>query len=408
VTNLADSADTRQPTIMQIIPRLDTGGAEASTLEMTEAIVGGGGRALVLSEGGRLVAEIERLGGTVLPFPAATKNPVRIIANANAISRLVEKHGIRVLHARSRAPAWSALLAARQTGVPLVTTYHGGYPGTRGPKLWYNSVMTRGRIVIANSGYTGRVIRERYDIDEAKLRIIPRGADLRRFDPAAVSAERTSALLSAWGVQPGRPLILQAARLTSWKGQHIVVEATRILKESGMLGDAVVILAGDAQGRDDYADEVRRQIESTGLTDAVRMVGHCVDMAAACKLATVSLVASTEPEGFGRTSVEALAMGCPVIATRIGATPETLVVDEALPPEQRTGWIVEPGDPLSLAAGLRSSLSVPPQLREAMRSAAIAHVTANFSALRMQLATLSVYDELLGTTMSDTYSKVRG
>jgi glycosyltransferase involved in cell wall biosynthesis len=408
VTILTATAETRKPAIMQIIPRLDTGGAEASTLEMTEAIVGAGGRALVLTEGGRLEPEIERLGGTVLKFPAATKNPARIIANALAISRLVEQHGVGILHARSRAPAWSALLAARQTGVPLVTTYHGGYPGTRGPKLWYNSVMTRGRIVIANSGYTGRVIRERYHIDEAKLRIIPRGADLRRFDPAAVSSERTSALLSAWGVQPGRPLILQAARLTSWKGQHIVVEATRILKESGMLGDAVVIMAGDAQGRADYPEEVRRQIEASGLSDAVRIVGHCVDMAAACKLATVSLVASTEPEGFGRTSVEALAMGCPVIATRIGATPETLVVDEALPPEQRNGWIVEPGDPLSLAAGMRSALSVPAPLRAAMRTAAIAHVAANFSALRMQLSTLSVYDELLGTMMSPAYAAARG
>jgi glycosyltransferase involved in cell wall biosynthesis len=393
--------------ILQIIPRLDTGGAEISTVEMTEAITGAGGQALVATEGGRMAGEIEQLGGTVIEFPAATKNPARIIANGKALAQLVRERNVRIVHARSRAPAWSALLAARLTGVPLVTTYHGGYSGTRGPKLWYNSVMTRGAIVIANSNYTADIIRTRYGVDERKLRIIDRGVDLRRFIPDQVSQERQQNLRLSWGVTADQPVILHAARLTSWKGQHIVVEAARMLKESSALGDAVIVMVGDAQGRDEYRAEIAHQIDTAGLTDRVLLVGHCDDMAAAAKLATVTLIASTKAEGFGRTSVEALAMGCPVIATRIGAPPDTLIADANLPLEQRIGWIVEPGDPLSLAAAIRAVLSVPAATRQIMGERARRHVVENFSALRMQLATLAVYDELLGTTLATTYALAR-
>lgn len=393
--------------ILQIIPRLDTGGAELSTVEMTEAIAGAGARPLIASEGGRLAAEIERLGGTLIPFPAATKNPARIVANARALQKLIRAHGIRILHARSRAPAWSALLAARSTGVPLVTTYHGAYTGQRGPKLWYNSVMARGDVVIANSNYTGNQIRKHYGITDQRVTVIPRGVDLRRFSPELVNSQRVADLVRSWGLEPDRPIILQAARLSSRKGQRVVVEAASLLKNTNTLGNAVFVLAGDVQGRDEFTSELRAMINAMGLENDVRLVGHCADMAAASMAARVAVLASIEPEGFGRTSVEAMAMGCPVIATRIGATPETLLTGPDLAPESRSGWLVEPGDPLDLAAAIKSALSLDPAVRQAMGETARRHVITNYSALRMQLSTLAVYDGLLGTRLASAYQAVR-
>ena len=215
----------RAATILQIIPQLDTGGAEMATLEMAGALSLAGARAVVFSEGGRLVAEIEGAGGQVLTFPAGTKNPARMLANARRLARFIRERGVDLVHARSRAPAWSALLAARRTGVPLVTTYHGIY-GSRGPlKTLYNSVMARGDLVIANSLYTADLIRERHGTPAERLRVIHRGADLAKFDPAAVAPERVRALRDAWGVAAHERVVLQAARLTDWKGQRYVIEA---------------------------------------------------------------------------------------------------------------------------------------------------------------------------------------
>ena len=310
----------RAATILQIIPQLDTGGAELSTIEIAEAVIVAGGRAIVLTEGGRMLERLKATGADVRIFPAATKNPAKLLANAAAIARMIEADGIHLVHARSRAPAWSALRAARVTKRPFVTTYHGAYNETSAPKRLYNSVMARGDLVIANSGYTRDLIRSRYGTPDAKIRVIHRGVDGAAFDPEKVSAERVEHLRSAWGVAPGQRVILQAARLTNWKGQNVVVEAARRLHADGRL-DGIVALAGDAQGRDAYAEGLREAIKAGGLEGRVRLVGHVDDMPAAYLAADASIVASIEPEAFGRTAVESQAMGCPVIATRIGAPP---------------------------------------------------------------------------------------
>ena len=392
------------PTILQIIPRLDTGGAELSTLEITEAVARGGGRMLVLSEGGRLAAEITRLGGEFIAFPAATKNPARMLANAGQIADLVRSRGIDLLHARSRAPAWSTLMAARRTGKPFVTTYHGAYGSVGRLKTAYNSVMARGDIVIANSEFTAGLIEFRHHLPRARLRVIHRGVDLARFDPAAIPAERLATLRRAWRVEPDRPIILQAARLTGWKGQGVLIEAAARLATAGKLGRAVVVLAGDAQGRDGYADGLRAQIATAGLGDSVRLVGHCADIPAAYGLAHVTVVASIEPEAFGRAAAEALAMECPVIATDIGAPPEIL---RSKPDGARTvdrmGWLVAPGDAAALAEALDTALTMAPALRAEIGHAARAQIKAHFTAARMQRATLAVYDELLGTRLAPAF-----
>lgn len=389
--------------IAQIIPRLDTGGAELATLEMTKAVMQAGGRAFVLSEGGRLESQIEDAGGLIQRFPAGTKNPARMMLNAFALARFIRERGVDLVHARSRAPAWSALWAARMTGTPLVTTYHGAY-GNSGPlKPFYNSVMARGQLVIANSRYTSRLIQERHATPPERIRVINRGVDLDQFDPGNVPDDRVASLRARWGVGPDDKLVVHAARLTGWKGQHDVIEAAAKIFAGDGKKPVTFILAGDAQGRDAYAAELEKQIEKHGLQGSVLLTGHCDDMPAAFAAAHVALIASTEPEAFGRTSAEAQAMGCPVIVTRQGASPETLLTAERDGADKATGWIVPVGSPPAMANAIAEALSLSARERREMGTRARAHVMANFTALRMQRETLGVYDECLRSALVTSF-----
>ena len=388
------------PTILQIIPSLDTGGAELSTVEIAAATVAAGGRALVATQGGRLSARVIEAGGEIVPFPAATKNPARMMANARALAALVRREHVDLIHARSRAPAWSALSAARATKRPFITTYHGAYAETGPLKRAYNSVMARGDVVIANSAYTAGLIMSRYGTPEARIRVIHRGVDPHVFDPALIGAERVAKLRADWGIAPGQTLILHAARLTRWKGQTVVLDALTQLTNQP---DWVCVFAGDDQGRTDYTNELRGQIAHAGLGDRVRLAGHVDDMPAAFGLAAVSLIASTEPEAFGRTAIEAQMMGCPVIATNIGAPPETVLSPPGGPAGERTGWLVAPGDAVALAEAMASAITLPADQRLALTRRARTRATGHFSLHAMQRATLAVYDEVLGTQFANTF-----
>jgi glycosyltransferase involved in cell wall biosynthesis len=389
-----------RPTILQIIPRLDTGGAELATVEIAAAVVAAGGRALVATEGGRLADRITADGGEIVPMAMGTKNPWRMWANARRLAELVTREQIDLLHARSRAPAWSALIAARRTGKPFVTTYHGAY-AERGPaKRLYNSVMARGDVVIANSDWTARLIRSRYGTAPERIVVIPRGVDVTRFDPARIGTDRVAALRKDWGVPANAPIVLQAGRLTGWKGQRVLIAAAEKLARDGRLGDARIIFAGDAQGRDDYETKLHEQIRAAQLTEHVHIVGHVEDIAAAYAAAHVTVVASTEPEAFGRAAAEALAVGCPVIATNIGAPPETVRAAASVGEAEETGWLVPPDNASAMAAALAAALSVDGAARQAMGHRAMADMRARFTLSAMTKATLAVYDRLLGSGLS--------
>lgn len=395
-----------KPTILQIIPQLDTGGAELSAVEIAEAVVRASGHALVLAEpGGRLAPRVTAAGGEVVTFPAGTKNPVRILANAAAITRIVRERDVDLIHARSRAPAWSALLAARRAHVPFVTTYHGAYGETNAAKRLYNGVMARGDVIIANSGYTADLIAGRYGTAREKIEVIHRGIDPARFDPAAISPERVARLREHWGVKPGDRIILHMARLTGWKGQSVLIEAVARLKANSELADAVIVLAGDAQGRTAYVQSLHAQVAQGALGAQVRFVGHVEDVPAAFLVAHLAVVASTEPEAFGRAAIEAAAMGCPVIATAIGAPPETVLAAPAVPKEAATGWLVPAGDAGTLAHLLAQALALTDAARSAMGNRARAHVLAHFTVQAMQRRTLAVYDRLLGTALQRRFTE---
>ena len=391
----------KRPTILQIIPELDTGGAELSTIEIADAVQSAGGSCIVLTEGGRLVHRLRETGAEVRFFPAATKNPLRILWNAHRIARIVRTHGVSLLHARSRAPAWSALIAARRTGIPFVTTYHGAYAEKSDVKRLYNSIMARGDAVIANSHYTADLIRMRYGTPRAKLHVVYRGVDGALFDPAHVSAERVTAVRNRWGVDGNRRVVLHAARLTPWKGQRFVIKAAALLKERGVLDDTIFILAGDAQRRGAYQSALAQQIDDAGLQEHVRIVGHENDMAAAFRASHVAVVASIEPEAFGRAATEAQVMATPVIATDIGAPPETVLGRPGVSASRATGWLVPPEDAGQLADAIAEALAMPPAEYSRMGARARAHVLQSFSLRQMKQQTLQIYDSLLGTRLAE-------
>ncbi|GAB4227233.1 MAG: glycosyltransferase family 4 protein [Methyloligellaceae bacterium] len=393
----------RAATIIQIIPHLETGGAEMATVEICDALARAGGRCFVLSEGGRMERDVTAAGGLFVPFPAATKNPARIVANGLALARFMRERGVDLIHARSRAPAWSALIAARRTGLGFVTTYHGAY-GDRGPgKNLYNSVMARGDRVIANSRFTAQLIQERHGTPSQRLRVIPRGVDIAAFDPRRIAASRIRALRARWGVPGDHRILLHAARLTDWKGQKHVIEAAARLQEKGLLEKVSVILAGDAQGREGYRQELEGMISGHALAKVVHIVGHCSDMPAAFAAAHAAVVASVEAEAFGRASAEAQAAGCPVIVTQQGASPETVLLAERDGAGQETGWLVPVADPDALAQAFARALALSDPERKAIGARARAHAESQFSAQRMKRDTLAVYDEILRSALARAF-----
>jgi glycosyltransferase involved in cell wall biosynthesis len=386
-------------TILQAVPRLETGGSEQAAVEIAEALTRAGASALVATEGGRMATAMREARGEIIALPMASKNPIAILANARRLARLVKERNVSLLHGRSRAPAWSAFIAARRTGRPFVTTYHGAY-GSVGPfKNFYNSVMARGDLVIANSRYTADLIAARHHVPLERIRVIYRGVDLAKFSHDEIVQNRLGRLRALWGVSERQPVVLQAARLTRWKGQALVVEAAHQLLRANRLGDAVIVMAGDPQGRGGYQRELEQRIARCGLTERVKLVGHCDDMPAAFALAQVAVIASTSAETFGRTSIEAQAMGCPVIVSDIGAAPETILPAHPAKGDY-TGWIVPCGDPAAIAERVAEALALSSEQRAAIGARARRRIGAKFSLRNMQQATLAVYDELLDTSLT--------
>lgn len=366
-----------------MLPALEAGGVERGTVQIADGIAQAGGRALVASAGGAMLHEIDRAGATHVTLPLASKNPARIWANAGRLADLIRTEKVDLVHARSRAPAWSAWIAARRTGKPFVTTFHSPY-GHNWVKHGYNAIMARGDTVIAISEFLAEHIVRTYKVGGDRLVTIPRGIDLEIFNPAAVSGSRMIQLARAWRLPEDRPVVMLPGRLTRWKGQGLLLDAIAALGRR----DISCVLVGADQGREAYREELEQKIESAGLGEIVRVVGHCRDMAAAYMLADVVVSASTEPEGFGRVAVEAQAMGRPVIASDHGGSRETVH-------HGATGWLVKPGDLQALTSALHSALALTPEARAAMAERARRNALDHYSVQQMCARTLAVYDALI-------------
>jgi len=381
-------------TLLQVTPELETGGAEQTTIDVAHAVVAQGGKALVATKGGRMAARLEADGGRLAQMPAQSKNPLVMLGNAARLIDLIKREKVSLVHARSRAPAFSALWAAHATKTPFVATYHGVYNARSKLKRWYNAIMTKGCLVIANSEYTRQHVIQEHGIAPDKVVAIPRGVDLSRFEPGVVGAERIERLRRAWGVAEGerRLKVLLAGRLTRWKGQALLIEAMARLKGRGE-NRILLLLAGDDQGRKGYRAELEVAIAAADSEDAVKLVGHCDDMPAAYLLADLAIAPSLEPEAFGRTAVEPQVMGRPVLASDHGATRETVVAGE-------TGWLVKPGDPEAWADALLQACEIGAARRQAMGLAARTRARRLYSVDAMCEATLEVYARVLGLERS--------
>ncbi len=380
------AGEERLATVLQVLPALGaSGGVERGTVEIAGAVVEAGGRAIVASAGGPLVHDLARVGAEHFELPLDSKNPVTLWRNVDRLADLIRAEKVDIVHARSRAPAWSAWAAAKRTDTHYVTTFHGTYGASNHFKRVYNSVMTRGERVIAISQFIAGHVRQLYGVPANKIRVIHRGVDLDRFDPSKVSAQRVVNLATDWMLPDGMPVIMLPGRLTRWKGQPVVIDALARLGRR----DIRCLLVGGDQGREEYRAELEAMIANRDLNEVVRMVDHCDDMPAAYMLTDVVISASTDPEAFGRVIAEAQALGRPVIATDHGGAKETVIPGE-------TGWLVPPGDADALAQAIEKVLKLDSAQRSTLAGKAIANVRDNFSKANMCTKTLDVYDEVLG------------
>lgn len=385
-SNILQQATVQQktPVIMQIIPALGAGGAEQGCIDVAAELVRSGAKSIVVSNGGARVPEILRAGSLHVDLPVHSKNPLVMWKNIGRIRKLIKQHNVDIVHARSRAPAWSAWKACKKTTARFMTTCHAPFNISGEAKRFYNSSIARGERVIAISNYVRDYLLKNYTIDQRNIRVIHRGVALEKFHPNSVAPLHLIKLSQAWRLPDGCTIVMMPGRITRWKGHHVLIDAIAKLNRD----DVFCVLIGDDQGRGEYRKELEDAIAAKELEGRVRIIGHCSDMPAAYMLSTVVVSASTDPEGFGRVPIEAQAMGRPIVATNHGGAMETVI-------EGETGWLVTPSDSDALMKGIKKALDMDGTERAIMATKAMMHVAQNFTREHMVNDTLNVYAELL-------------
>lgn len=377
-----------KPTILQVIPALESGGVEIETLEIGNAIISAGGKALIASRPGKMTTDALANGIDLKNLPLDTKNPFQIAKNISLLKELILKEKVDIVHVRSRAPAWSVYKATRDLNVPFVTTYHAAYGSKTIFKRMYNSVMARGDRVIAISQFILDHVKEQYMnnswFDPSKIRLIQRGTDFQYFDPSSISRERVQQLRESWGIPPEKRILLLPGRISRTKGQDLLIEALFLTKHL----DVTAVFVGSAQGHESYQETLMHFASTLGLEDRIKWMPHCSDIAVAYQLADIILCPSVVPEGFGRLMAEAQAMQKTIIASDHGAARE--IIEEGV-----TGWLTPPGDAKALAQAIDYALDLPQKRLDEMGTKGRARVKAYFSKEAMSSKTMALYHELL-------------
>jgi glycosyltransferase involved in cell wall biosynthesis len=372
-------------------PTLQAGAADAGVVELARILASAGHDPVVVSRGGRLTHEIEATGAARVELDMASRNPATMLRNAFALARIVRERRCNIIHAHGRAPAWSAYLASRMTGVPFVTTWYKGFREQNALKRIYNGVMARGEPVIAVSDQLAQLINDRYGTPWDRIAVVPLSIDTERFDPGAVSRDRIAAIRRLWGIRDGDRIVLVTGRMLRRKGHHVVIDAVERLKAMG-LKDFVVVFAAEDQGTR-YAGEIWDRVLANGSNDIIRMSGPIDDLPAAYAAAAVTVSAAVQPEGVQRALLEAQAMERPVIVSDLGAGPDVVLAAPAVGNDRVTGMRFASGDAGALAAAVIGLFSMPESEQRAIGTRGRIWVRTHFNAEASAALTLKLYAE---------------
>lgn len=380
-----ENQDNKKIVVLQVLPELGQGGVELGTIEIASELQKRGIENYVASEGGRMEYNLERIKVKHFTLPLKTKNIFKMYLNSLRLAKIIKKYGITIVHARSRAPAWSAYWAAKRCGVHFVTTFHGTYGlGPWGIKKFYNKIMTYGERVIAISNHIKQHILKNYKTDESKIRLIHRCVNMENFNVETTSAERMIKYLEDNHIPEDKPIVTLIGRLTNWKGQKLLIEALHLLENE----DFFCVMIGDDQGRKKYSSELRKMIANYNMTDRFLFIRNVKDIPAAMMVSDVVLSTSIEPEAFGRIAIEGQAMGRVVVASNIGGSVETVI-------DGVTGRLYESTSAEALAKAIEWALHLSTAEREKIGAAGIKNVKEHFTKQIMCDKTIEVYKELI-------------
>ncbi|MGN0912444.1 MAG: glycosyltransferase family 4 protein, partial [Alphaproteobacteria bacterium] len=377
--------DNKKIVVLQVLPELGQGGVELGTIEIASELQKRGIENYVASEGGRMEYNLERIKVKHFTLPLKTKNIFKMYLNSLRLAKIIKKYGITIVHARSRAPAWSAYWAAKRCGVHFMTTFHGTYGlGPWGIKKFYNKIMTYGERVIAISNHIKQHILKNYKTDESKIRLIHRCVNMENFNVETTSAERMIKYLEDNHIPEDKPIVTLIGRLTNWKGQKLLIEALHLIENE----DFFCVIIGDDQGRKKYSSELRKMIANYNMTDRFLFIRNVKDIPAAMMVSDVVLSTSIEPEAFGRIAIEGQAMGRVVVASNIGGSVETVI-------DGVTGRLYESTSAQALSEAIEWALHLSTDEREKIGAAGIKNVKEHFTKQIMCDKTIAVYKELI-------------
>lgn len=376
--------------ILQIIPNMEIGGAEKTVIEIASFLKQREFSSLVLTSGGKLINNLYANNIEVIILPIDNKNPFLIFKNIFIFMKIFREKKINLVHVRSRAPAWSAIFAAKKTGVPVLTTWHGHVKNTSIFKKFYNSIMLKGDAVIANSSYTAKKISEIYKINLNKIDVISRGVNVKTYEKSQFSNKEIKKIKKLWNVSDDKKIILLPARLTKWKGHLVAIEAINLLKKENFFDQIYFIFAGEKKGAEKYLKKLVNAIEKNKIQKNVKIVERIENMPLAYQAADIILAPSIEPEPFGRIPIEAQAAGKIIIASDHGAVKDTIIDGDNF-----TGFKVKPNEPVSLSDAIKKSILISDEELVKIQQRGFLNIKNNFSLETMCKKTLKVYERLL-------------
>ena len=377
--------------VLQVIPKLGYGGAETGCYDIAHYLSENNCQSFIVTSGGELLKFIDKEKVKLIRLPVHSKNPLLILFNSIILIGIILLFNISIVHARSRAPAWSCLFATKLTGRKFVTTFHGTYNFKGKIKKFYNSIMVRSNLVIAGSNFIFSHIKENYSellYVKKKFLVIFRGINVDYFDPSTKTEDDEKKLLSEWQIEKNKKIILMPGRLTLWKGQALFIEAINLVNiELGYEAFHAVILGSD-QGRGLYKKKLIRLKEQYRMSKQIKFVEHCKDMALAYKISDIVVSASIEPEAFGRVSVESQSMEKPIIASNIGGSNETIL-------DKKSGFLFEAGDAKSLSKKIIKTITMDETSLKTMGTEGRKNIIKKFNVEKMCFSTYSEYKRLL-------------